>query len=53
MRKIVDNLVHFVRINFNKNSTPKFNIDTKNNIFIPPRHDKVLKNILSLFIAKV
>lgn len=53
MRKTIDNIAQVVRMNFNKNSTTKFNLDIKNNVFIPPRHDKGLKNIQSLFVAKV
>lgn len=52
MRKTTDNIAQVVRMNFNKNSTPKFNLDIKN-VFIPLRHDKGLKNIQTLFVAKV
>lgn len=53
MRKTTDNIAQIVRMNFNKNSTQKFNPDIQNNVIIPPKHAKGLKNIQSLFLAKV
>lgn len=43
IRKVIDNIAQVSTMNFSKNSTPKFNLDIKNNGFILPRHDKKSK----------
>lgn len=53
MKKTIDNIVQVVRMNFNKNSTPKSNLHIKNNVFIPPETQQRSQNTQSLFVAKV
>lgn len=37
MRKTIDNIAQVVRMNFNKNSTTKFNLDIKKQCFYTPK----------------
>lgn len=36
MKKTIGNIAQVIRMNFNKNSTPKFNLHIKKNVFILP-----------------
>lgn len=53
MKKTIDNIAQVVRMNFNKNSTPKFNLHIKKNVFILLNTWQRSQNTQSLFVAKV